>query len=125
MKYHFTDTGRAERFADLVRGSVAFVVERKLWFTLENGVWTPDHGGLKVLFKTKVVAEAIRTDIEAQAEHAKATGHGFPCLALMDEPEKVSTAAARKRIMALAKSEPGMSVPSMTALLDLQKCGAE
>lgn len=105
-RYRFSESEAARRFGDQIRSVARFAVDEGGWYFHDGKRWTKDHGGVLLLERSLVVSsayaeDAVRfgsNDAHFQARMATAkTYNGLP---------------GRKRLIELAKAEPGLAIHS-------------
>ena len=103
-KVALTDTGNAERFAELRGADVRFVPEWRK-FVVWNGVrWPEDTGSIRVLEMTKGVARSFLIDAHACNDDKRRAAIVSHALRSEQEPK-------RRAMIALIKAEPPISLP--------------
>jgi putative DNA primase/helicase len=105
-EYRFSESEAARRFGDIIRGRALYAADEGVWYYYDGKRWMRDHGGVWLLAESLTVSRAyaedgIRagsSDSHFQARMATAkTYNGLP---------------GRKRLIELAKAEPGLAIMS-------------
>jgi len=104
--YARTETGAAELFADIYRGSLYYVPELRAWRRWTGTHWASVVDGVEVLEMTKAVSAAFLGEAQwaLKADDARAKDLAQFAIAT----QRLYT---RKAILELARSEPGMAMP--------------
>lgn len=68
-RYGWHDAGNGNLFADLSKGVVCYVPERKKWFFYDGKRWIPDTGNVHTMNYCKVIADALMSYTSATAQN--------------------------------------------------------
>jgi putative DNA primase/helicase len=103
-----TDTGNAERFADLFGHKAKFVAQWNMWIVYDGKRWCKDSAGVMVGALAKETARSIYKEV-AKIEDNEARQ------AMLDWATESEGKRQREAMVFLARSEPGIAI-NFTAL---------
>ena len=58
-RYTASDAGNGYLFADLFGDHARFIADKGVWYVYENGVWTRDHGSVRVMELSRCLARLL------------------------------------------------------------------
>lgn len=112
LRVALTDTGNAERFADMFGIDVRFVPEWGKFFVWNGQFWAGDSGSIRVLEMTKDVARSFLLDAHACRDDNQRA-------AIIDHARRAEQEPKRKAMLALVQAEP--PIPMAHAALDCDR----
>jgi putative DNA primase/helicase len=104
--YRFSESEAARRFGDIIRGRAVFAADEGQWNYFDGQRWTRDHGGVRMLEWSLEVSRAFAED------GVRAGSNDSQFQARMAMAKAFNGLSGRKRLIELARAEPGLAILS-------------